>query len=117
MRDQIKAFSLPPNEKPGDDNGVEHLHGKDHHTDLKIVSKKQDLKVKVLTWKDSEKGFVKSERILTSERISNFKITNLNNVIVIFIIENRSILVWSKPFGYLLKASIWKILKNNIGRL
>ena len=69
FRDQFKAFSLPPNENPEDYNGVEHLH----HSDLKIVSSKQDLKVKVLTWKDSNKGFVKS---YSSERISNSKITN-----------------------------------------
>ena len=109
MRDQIKAFSLPPNEIPEDDDGVDHLH----HSDLKIVSSKQDLNVKVLTWKDSDKGFVKS---YSSEKISNCKITNsLNNIIVILITENRSVLVWISFKGINLEniqKQYWKIVNQ-----
>ena len=116
MRDQIKAFSLPPNEKPGDDNGVKHLYRHDSRSDLKIVSSKQDLNVKVLTWKDSDKGFVKSRKDSSSERISNSKITNnLNTIIAIFITENHSVLVWISFKGMNLEnieKQYWKIVNQ-----
>ena len=91
------------------DDGVDHLH----HSDLKIVSSKQDLNVKVLTWKDSDKGFVKS---YSSEKISNCKITNnLNNIISIFITENRSVFVWTSFKGINLEniqKQYWKIVNH-----
>ena len=112
MRDRFKVFSLPPKENPSDYNGVKHLE----NTDLKIVSSKQDLNVKVLTWKDSEKGFVKSRKDSSSERISNSKFTNnLNNIIAIVITENRSVFVWKSFKGFNLEniqKQYWKIVNH-----
>ena len=69
--------------------------------------------MKVLTWKDSNKGFVKS---YSSERISNSKITNnLNNIISIFITENRSVFVWTSFKGINLEniqKQYWKIVNH-----
>ena len=65
MLDHFKAYSLLPKNNPENGFGVKNLR----NTDLAIVNEKQDLNVKVLTWKDSDFGFLKQ---FSSEWFSNF---------------------------------------------